>query len=198
MTFRKWLYLFFTSLLIGGMVALVTGLIMQGMDREYALLGITGFDIFNTVVVGLTLSAFSQMGFFSYMMVNYIAIDIIRKKYWWNMIQLAMVIIALFETAYLRYLNFGEGRTFIQFTDVPLLLLAAGLLVAYWKVSMTNRTAFIPTLFFMIVATAIEAVPALRLDNPASTFFMLIPLIACNAWQILILHKLLKTKTKKS
>ncbi|MEB3103482.1 KinB-signaling pathway activation protein [Ferviditalea candida] len=194
MTVRKWLYLFLTTLLIGGIAALATGLIMQGMDQEYSLLGITGFDIFNTVVVGLTLSAFSQMGFFSYMMVNYIAIDIIRKKYWWNMIQLALVIIALFETAYLRYLSFGTGRSYLEFTDVPLLLLAAGLVTAYWKVSMTNRTAFIPTLFFMTAATAIEAVPALRLDNPASTFFMLIPLIVCNAWQILILHKLLRAK----
>lgn len=167
---------------------------MQGMDQEYSLLGVTGFDIFNTIVVGLTLSAFSQMGFFSYMMVNYIAIDIIRKKYWWNMIQLALLIIALFETAYLRYLSFGAGRPFIEFMDVPILLLAAGLITAYWKVSMTNRTAFIPTLFFMTAATAVEAVPALRLDNPASTFFMLIPLIICNAWQILILHKLLRAK----
>lgn len=47
--------------------------------------------------------------------------------------------------------------------------------------------------FFMIVVTALEALPAIREDDAASTIFMIIPLLACNAWQILILQKVLQT-----
>ena len=59
---------------------------------------------------------------------------------------------------------------------------------------MTNRNAFIPTLFFMCAVSVLEAVPALKLDNAASSLFMLAPLFVCNAWQILILHKILDNK----
>ena len=59
---------------------------------------------------------------------------------------------------------------------------------------MTNRNAFIPTLFFMCAVSVLEAVPALKLDNAASSLFMLAPLLVCNAWQILILHKVLDNK----
>ena len=59
---------------------------------------------------------------------------------------------------------------------------------------MTNRNAFVPTLFFMFAVTVLEAVPALKLDIAASTIFMLAPLLVCNAWQILTLHKILDNK----
>jgi len=48
--------------------------------------------------------------------------------------------------------------------------------------------------FFMCAVSVLEAVPALKLDNAASSLFMLAPLLVCNAWQILILHKILDNK----
>jgi KinB signaling pathway activation protein len=46
----------------------------------------------------------------------------------------------------------------------------------------------------MTAVTVLEAVPALKLDNTASSLFMLAPLFVCNAWQILTLHKILDNK----
>jgi KinB signaling pathway activation protein len=46
----------------------------------------------------------------------------------------------------------------------------------------------------MLAITVLEAVPAIKQDNFASSLFMLAPLVVCNAWQILILHKVLDNK----
>jgi KinB signaling pathway activation protein len=46
----------------------------------------------------------------------------------------------------------------------------------------------------MVVASILEAVPALKLDHWPSTLFMMAPVICCNAWQILILPKVLADK----
>jgi KinB signaling pathway activation protein len=54
----------------------------------------------------------------------------------------------------------------------------------------TNKGAFIPALFFMIVATIVEWVPVLRVNERSWLYLMMFALLACNAYQILILHKL--------
>jgi KinB signaling pathway activation protein len=69
-------------------------------------------------------------------------------------------------------------------------VLIIALTVAYVKVRMTNRTALIPTLFFMVVATIMEAGPSLKQAPLVMVFFMVLTLMVCNAWQILQLHRL--------
>jgi KinB signaling pathway activation protein len=82
---------------------------------------------------------------------------------------------------------------------MPIIILLVSAGIAYWKVKLTNRTAFVPTLFFMSVVTILEAVPAFSLDETGSSYaiFMIVPLLVCNAWQIMQLHKIVET-TKKS
>ncbi len=195
MTFKKWMHLFGTTLLIGAAAALAAGIVLQLTDQNLQMPGVSGlsFNLFEMLLAGLMFSVLSQMGFFAYLMLNYIAISIVRQKYWWNLIQVFLIIVVMFDTAYLRYINFEE-KVLWSYMVLPLLLLAAGWGVSYWKVRMTNASAWIPTLFLMSAITAIESVPALKVNNPASTFFMVIPLFACNSWQILQLHKLVAAK----
>ena len=42
----------------------------------------------------------------------------------------------------------------------------------------------------MIAVTAVETIGVLRIDVNAATIFIVIPLLLCNAYQMLILHKL--------
>jgi KinB signaling pathway activation protein len=42
----------------------------------------------------------------------------------------------------------------------------------------------------MFVVTTIEWVPALRANEESWLYLMLIPLLICNAYQLLILHKI--------
>ncbi|MBP1996390.1 KinB-signaling pathway activation protein [Paenibacillus eucommiae] len=190
MTLRKWFHLFWSTLLIGIIASTITGLILQFSDSEFPVPGISGvgFNVINMILGGATISVLSQMGFFSFLIVRFIAIGIIRKKFIWDIIQLALVIVALVDLVYLRFSNF-EGSLW-AYSITPILILLASVAVSYWKVKLTNPTAFIPALFFMVVVTILEAVPAFKQDSAASTVFMLVPLMICNAYQILNLHKM--------
>ena len=54
---------------------------------------------------------------------------------------------------------------------------------------MTNRTTFVSALFFMVVVTILEWLPVLRPNEESWIYLMIFPLIACNAYQILMLPK---------
>ncbi len=194
MTLRKWFHLFWTTLLIGVVLSVFIGLILQLSDQEFPILGISafGFNLVNMALGGATISVLSQMGFFAYLIVRFIAMGIFRKKIVWDFLQLAVVIVVLFDTVYLRYSNLNGSL--LSYTFLPLIILIISFGIAFWKVAMTNRNAFVPTLFFMFAVTVLEAVPALKLDNPASSLFMLVPLLGCNAWQILTLHRVVENK----
>jgi KinB signaling pathway activation protein len=45
-------------------------------------------------------------------------------------------------------------------------------------------------MFFMIVVTLVEWVPVLRVNEKSWLYLMMLALLACNAYQLLILHKL--------
>ena len=62
--------------------------------------------------------------------------------------------------------------------------------MAWYKTKQTNRDAFIPAMFFMIVVTLVEWVPVLRVNEQSWLYLMMFALMACNAYQLLILHKL--------
>lgn len=194
MRLNKWLYLFWTTLVAGGGSALAAGLYLQLMDQEFEFLGTTGlgFNIATMVMGGLMFSIISQMGFFAYLTVNYIAMSILKKKYWWSILQVLLIVVVLVDLVSLRY-TFFSGNSILAYSRFPAIMLLIALGIAYWKVKLTNKTAFIPTLFFISVGTILEAVPAIKMDNAASIFFMTTPLLACNAWQILNLHKLVNT-----
>jgi KinB signaling pathway activation protein len=195
LTLRKWFHLFWTTLVIGIAASVAVGLILEFSDQEFpipALSGV-GFNVLNMILGGAIFSLLSQMGFFSFLIVRFIAIGIIRNKVIWDLIQLTLTIVAIIDLAYLRYSSF-KGASLLSYSIMPLLILAVSLAVSYWKVNLTNKNAFIPTLFFMVVVTILEAVPALKLNNTAASTYMLIPLICCNSYQILNLHKISESK----
>jgi len=196
LTIRKWAYLFWTTLLWGMGSAIAAGLILLLWDQEFTFFGL-GFNVTTMLLGGATISVLTQMGFFAYLLLRMIMMGMIRKKLLWDFLQVFLIIVTLYELASIRYLSFGEGASFIRFFDLPAIILVISLAIALWKVKLTNRLAFLPTLFFMVVITVLEAVPALKLNIGASTFFMLTPLICCNAWQILILHKVLNNNKEK-
>ncbi|MGG1597632.1 MULTISPECIES: KinB-signaling pathway activation protein [Paenibacillus] len=194
MTIRKWFYLFWTTLLVGAVTAIVTGLVLQFSDQQVALGGKEiGFSMLTMFLGGATISVLSQMGFFAYLIIRYLFMGMFRRKWTWDMLQVIIIVIVLFDLVYLRYAQSDGQSAWVGYLVFPVILTIASGIVSWWKARLTNQSAWIPTLFFMIAVTAIEAIPSLRLDNPASTVFMLVPLFACNAWQILILSKVLQT-----
>ncbi|NDI37028.1 KinB-signaling pathway activation protein [Chengkuizengella sediminis] len=187
MNLKKYTYLFFTTLFIGAVTSLLTGLILDPtLDIKV---------IFLIFLSGLMFSVLSQMGFFAYMMLNYIAKGMITKKGMWEIIQWILIVITFLDVIILRYSFFEENNAgILGYSILPVLMLVAALFIAWLKSKATNFHAFTPTVFFIFVVTIIEAVPSLRENNVHSTFIMVVPLLCCNIWQIMKLHKLVGKK----
>lgn len=190
MSSRYWVKLFMNTLFIGGITAGVVGLIVAWEDfRGQSLLGL--FTSFLWLMgIGFIFSVISQMCFFAYLTVHRLGLSIFKSSFLWNAVQLVIVVIVLADLAYLRFVFFaGENEALSSFIGYPILLLIVGLIVGAAKVKQTNRHAFIPALFFMIVVTVIEWFPVLRVNEQEWMYYMLIPLLVCNAYQLLILPR---------
>ncbi|MFD2615177.1 KinB-signaling pathway activation protein [Paenibacillus gansuensis] len=194
MNLKKWFYLFWTTLAVGAVSGVATGLFLQLTDQEFGFLEVSevGFNVLTMLLGGLMFSAISQMGFFAYLTLNYIGKGMFRS--YWNLVQLGIIIITLFELGYLRYIYAEDNAPLVSFFVLPVVLGAGAVLVALWKVRMTNSAAFVPTLLWMAAGTVLVSIPGLQQNNYATTLFITVPVFCCNAWQILKLHSILKDK----
>ncbi len=195
MNLRKYAWLFGTTLLVGGVGGILYGLIIAWRELFTGSFSNFFFGITMSLLFGLTISVLSQMGFFAYLTLNYLALGFLRSAPLWRRIQVLLILFAMFDMVYLRYSLFGSGGSIWPFFLEPLALFAAAVVVAYWKVRETNGSAWIPTLFFLFAVTAVEWVPGLRQQSTESSFFMIVPLFLCNAWQVMNLHKLTKQES---
>ncbi|MGF9909433.1 KinB-signaling pathway activation protein [Brevibacillus porteri] len=195
MSLRKYGWLFITTLLLGGLGGILVALIF---DLDKLLVGSTGnffVGLFMYLLYGMTISIVAQMGFFAYMTINYFAKTIFKTASLWKSVQVFLILFVFFDMIYLRYTSFGEGKGFGTYFIEPTLLLIIAIVTAYGKVSLTNKSAWIPTTFFMFVVTALEWIPALKEDNVRATLSMLVPLLFCNVWQVMQLHRLVKRES---
>lgn len=201
MTSRNLVRLFMTTLLVGGVTTAIVGFIIRWNEFQHYF---TDFD-FKAIVLttiwllgmGLLFSVISQMGFFAYLTIHRFGLGIFKSVSLWNAVQVVLVLFGLFDLVYLRYQTFAKsGDSYLPYIGLALFLLVVGLIVAWLKMRQTNRGAFIPALFFMIVVTLVEWVPVLRENERNWLYLMMVALMACNAYQLLILHKL-NTQSKQ-
>ncbi|WP_373231685.1 KinB-signaling pathway activation protein [Cohnella sp.] len=193
MNLRKWMKLFGTTILIGALAAMVTGVCMQLTDPDFRNIAADGwlYNILMMSLIGLTFGAFAHMGFFAYLMLNYISRSIFKRPYTWVALQGFIALFVLVEIAYWTY---DSNFPIYTFWVVPLLLLVASVVAAWRKTRETTEGAWIPTLFFLIVITVLEGIPAFRTGQISSLIFQLIPLFVCNVYQIMQLHRILGDK----
>lgn len=187
MSLSKWIRLFWSTLWIGAAAGLVTGAglaLFDGGFRGLAPVEI-GYNLLMMLFAGMTVSVLSQLFFFAYMMLNYFARGMFRKRNTWVLVQLFFILTVPFEI----YFFVWEGSLAAYLLFAGLLLLAA-VGTAWLKVRETNETAWVPTVFFMLVFTMVETAIALQVNLAQAVVLMTLPLVVCNAWQIMRLHKL--------
>lgn len=195
MTSRNWVKLFLTTSLIGGLTTAVVGFIVRWNEFMPYFTEVRILDIVSTtlwlVVMGVLFSVISQMGFFAYLTVHRFGLGIFKSASLWNGVQVIVTATVLFDLVYMRYQAFAKtGDSLVPYMVLAAIPFVAGLVVAWIKMKQTNKGAFIPALFFMIVVTVIEWVPVLRVNEHSWLYLMVAALLACNAYQVLILHKL--------
>jgi KinB signaling pathway activation protein len=181
---------------VGAAGSLVIGLLLQWTDttNTMKLNGTADFlvNVGLLLGVGVMVSVYSQMGFFAYMMVNYMGMGVFSRRTW-QYIQIVLTALALFELMVLRIFVGGNKASYSDLI-LGIIILVIAIVVAYFKAKMTNGSAWIPTLFFMIAITIVETIGVLKIEVDQATAWIAGPLIACNAYQILILHRVLKPK----
>ncbi|MGD8192734.1 KinB-signaling pathway activation protein [Brevibacillus ginsengisoli] len=196
MNLRKYGWLFYTTLGIGGLGGMLAGFLVGRNELFSGTINNMLMGTLTNLLLGILISVLSQMGFFAYMTFNYLGLSFFGKNLSaWKSIQLFFILFAFFDMVYLRYSLGTRGDTFLPYFVEPVLLLFVSLIVMYAKVKQTNSQAAIPTLFFMFVVTILEWIPGLKQDNIYSIQFMIVPLLFCNVWQVMQLHRLTKKQS---
>lgn len=200
MTSRKLVGMFFKTLLIGGLAGLFISFFVKAEEyanvfRPFALNELFGLVVF-FVGLGLVFAVVSQTGFFAYLFINRFGLGMFRS--YWPMIQGLLIAFVVFDLVYFPYKG-AEGETSVFL----FMLMAAGILVFGWvvariKAKETNQRAFIPALFLMVVITTLEWVPGLQTNGTDYAWLMIVPLLACNTYQLLVLHHLTREAPQKA
>lgn len=203
MNSRKWVRLFFTTLFLGGISTVILGFVLEWDKHAKFFQNFDGKEIlavsFWLMGVGFIFSVISQMGFFAYLTIHRFGLGMFRSSSLWNAVQLFFIAFVLFDFVYLRSVLIANGEASLGNNIlVAGVLFMFGAIVAYIKSKETNKKAFVPALFFMVVVTILEWVPALRINDTDWLYLMVIPLLLCNAYQLLILHRLIGKRSKSA
>lgn len=203
MNSRKVVNLFLKTLALGGLVGLIVSFFVNVGGsytdnlQPFNFIGQIGVMLF-FIGHGMLYSAVSQTGFFAYLYVHRLGLSIFRS--FWPTVQIALIAFILFDLVYFTY-NGAEGDVgLIWYILAAAALFIYGWIIAKIKAKETKKHAFIPALFFMVVFTVLEWVPALRIGIIGSEFslIMVLTLLACNTYQLLILHRLHNSTDEKS
>lgn len=197
-TIRNWFKFFLNAMWIGGLITGVLGLFIR-WDDAFAKYFEAGqwsefFAAFAfMVIMGFTISVITQMGFFAYLTIHQMGVNIFRTLTLWNWVQLLIILIVIFDLVFFRFKPNAEttGQIWL-YVILLLILIVTAVVVAITKAKITKKHTLISALFFMIVVSTLEWLPVLmvRADNVDSwVTLLLFPILAVNAYQLLALPK---------
>lgn len=185
-------------MLIGGGVTAVASLFIR-WDFFHPYLAAGEFVEFIAALafmglLGFTMSVIAQAGFFAYLTLHQIGVGVFKTLTLWNWVQMLLIVVVLVDLVIFRFApdakDFGDWAFYI---GLLLFLVGAAIATAIKKVQMTGKKhVLISSIFFMVVITSLEWIIALmgRQDNiNVYVALLLFPLVAVNAYQLLMLPK---------
>ena len=198
MTIRNWVKFAFWAMLIGGSVNAVASLFIRwNFYKPFLTNGEIGEFLAAFVwmiFLGMTMSVIAQAGFFAYLTLHQVGVNLFKSLTLWNWVQVLIIIIVLVDIIVFRFVPGAEStQDWLIYGGLLVVLVGSAVTTAMKKVKMTNKPhILIPTVFFMIVITSLEWIIALmgRTENiDTYVSLLLFPLLAVNAYQILMLPK---------
>ena len=200
MNSRKLVNFFFKTLLLGGLTGLITSFFVKADEYRMFLSPFNAFELLGLVVVlagvGLVFTVVSQTGFFAYLFLNRLGLGLFRS--YWPFVQVLLIAFVAFDLVYFPdQATEGEVSIF-WYILMSGAILIYGLIIAKIKANETNKSAFIPALFFMVVITTVEWIPGMRTEGYDYTIIMIIVLLVCNTYQLLALHRINQKEDPKS
>jgi KinB signaling pathway activation protein len=197
-TIRNWVKFAFWALLIGGGVTAVASLFIRwNFYKPFIMNGEIGEFLAAFVwmgVLGFTMSMIAQAGFFAYLTLHQIGVNVFKSLTLWNWVQVLIIFIVLIDLIIFRFSPGADSaKDWAIYIGLLLILVGGAIATAVKKVQLTGKPhILIPTIFFMIVVTSLEWIIALmgRQENiDTYVTLLLFPLVAVNAFQILMLPK---------
>ncbi|NBJ70782.1 MULTISPECIES: KinB-signaling pathway activation protein [Clostridia] len=192
MNTRKLVNFFFKTLIIGGVAGLITSFFVKAEDYAANLDPINWMELLGLIIffigLGLVFSVVSQTGFFAFLFINRFGLGFFRS--FWPTVQVLLIAFVVFDLVYFPYQATKGEVAVYWYILIAAAILAYGWIVSTIKAKETNKQAFIPALFLMVVITTIEWVPGLRTEGTDYAWLMIVPLLACNTYQLLALHRI--------
>lgn len=197
-TIRNWAKFFINAMLIGGAVTAITSLFIRwSFFQPYISSGQWGefFAAFAwMILLGFTMSVIAQAGFFAYLTLHQVGVNVFRTLTLWNWVQMLLIVVVIIDLLVFRFAPEAESaKDWIFYIFLLLVLVGSAIWTAFKKVKLTGKKhVLISAIFFMIVITTLEWIIALMgRDSNIDTYvaLLLFPLIAVNAFQLLVLPK---------
>ena len=198
MTIRNWVKFAFWAMLVGGAVNAIASLFIRwSFFKPFIVNGEIGEFLAAFIwmmILGMTMSMIAQAGFFAYLTLHQVGVNIFKSLTLWNWVQMLLILIVLVDIVIFRFKPRADSaQDWIMYGGLLLVLLGGAIATAMKKVQLTKKPhVLIPTMFFMIVITSLEWIIALmgRQENiDTYVTLLLFPLLAVNAFQILMLPK---------
>ena len=198
MTIRNWVKFAFWAMLIGGGVNAIASIFIRwNFYKPFLMNGEIGEFLAAfvwMVFLGMTMSVIAQAGFFAYLTLHQVGVNLFKSLTLWNWVQVLIIIIVIVDIIVFRFVPGAEStQDWLIYGGLLVVLVGSAVATAMKKVKMTNKPhILIPTIFFMIVVTSLEWIIALmgRTENiDTYVSLLLFPLLAVNAYQILMLPK---------
>lgn len=191
MNSRKVVGLFFKTLFIGGFVSLIASFFVNSAEYMAILKPFDVVELFGLIIwyllYGLLFSIISQAGFFAYLFINRFGIGLFKR--YWPTLQISLIVFVIFDLVYFPYKGDNDIALYL-FILMAVAIFAYGFVIAKIKAKETHQRAFVPALFFMVVITTIEWIPGLMTGEVNYALLMILSLLACNTYQLLMLHRL--------
>lgn len=200
MNTRKLVHFFFKTLLLGGLTGLITSFFVKSDEFMMFLSPFDAFELLGLVIfltgVGLVFTVVSQTGFFAYLFLNRLGLGVFRS--YWPHVQIVLIAFVVFDLVYFPYQATEGEVSVLWYILMSGAILVYGIIIARIKAKETNKSAFIPALFFMVVITTVEWIPGMRTEGYDYTIIMIIVLLVCNTYQLLALHRINQKEDPKS
>src|SRR5699024_5817463 len=163
---QKIVHMFFKTLFIGGIVGFITSIFVHFDQYMAYLQPFNALELLGVVLFylgyALVFTVVAQTGFFAYLFIHLFGIGFFKF--------LLLILLALFDMVY-----FSSNQIPLWFKVVlAAVVLITAFIVARLKVKKTNQSAFVPSLFVMIVITALELSLVLRAGNIPFVIIMVV------------------------
>lgn len=200
MNIRKLIKFLFNTLVIGGAAGLIISFVVKWETYATYLNPVDWMEILGLVIffigLGFTFAVVSMTGYFAYLYIHRFGISLFKS--FWPAVQIVLIVFILFDLIYFPYRG-SDGEIGIYWLILgTLIFFGYSWFIGKLKQKETNKSAFIPTLFFMIVITTVEWTPALIAEGSDYVWLMFAPLLACNTYQIIGLHRIANRVDGKS